>query len=74
MSLGAYDRAEVCKLMGPFMSSLLSKKGNNFGLYHDDDWPFKKLKVNRNQNRYRKTSRNYLRNMKIVNYLDVTFI
>ena len=51
MSLGAYDRAEVCKLMGTFMSSLLSKKGNNFGLYLDDDWPFKKLKLNRNQNK-----------------------
>ena len=34
----AYDGAEICKLMGIFKSSLLSKKynSNNIGLYRDD--------------------------------------
>ena len=38
VSMGAYDGAEVCELIGVFMSSLLSKhmKKNHIGLYRDD--------------------------------------
>ena len=38
VSMGAYDGAEVCELVGTYMLNLLSKKynKNNFGLYRDD--------------------------------------
>ena len=38
VKLGAYDGAEICELVGIFMSSLLSKKfsSSNIGLYRDD--------------------------------------
>ena len=38
VSMGVYDGAEVCELIGVFMSSLLSKhmKKNHIGLYRDD--------------------------------------
>ena len=38
VTMGAYDGAEICELVGIFMLSLLSKKfsSNNIGLYCDD--------------------------------------
>ena len=37
VSMGAYDRAEVCQLVGTYMLNVLSKKynKNDFGLYQD---------------------------------------
>ena len=38
MSMGAYDGAEVCELVGTYMLNVLSKKynRNDFGLYQDE--------------------------------------
>ena len=38
VSMGAYDRAEVCKFVGTYTLNVLSEKYNkdDFGLYHDD--------------------------------------
>ena len=38
VTMGAYDGAEVCKLVGTYMLSLISEKYNkkDFGLYRDD--------------------------------------
>ena len=38
VSMGAYDGAEVCELVGTYMLNVLSKKynKNDFGLYRDD--------------------------------------
>ena len=38
VSMGAYDGAEVCELVGTYMLNLLSKKynKNDFGLYRND--------------------------------------
>ena len=38
VTMGAYDGAEICELVGIFMLSLLSKEysSNNIGLYRDD--------------------------------------
>ena len=53
VSMGAYDGAEVCELVGTYMLNLLSKKynKNNFGLYRDDRLAVLKKKVDCNQNR-----------------------
>ena len=38
VTMGAYDGAEVCELVGTYMLSLISEKYNkkDFGLYRDD--------------------------------------
>ena len=38
VTMGAYDGAEICELVGIFMLSLFSKtfSSNNIGLYRDD--------------------------------------
>ena len=38
MSVGAYDEAEVCELVGTYMLNVLSKKDhkNDFSLYRND--------------------------------------
>ena len=52
VSMGAYNGAEVCELIGIFMLSLFSKyiNKNHIGLYKDDG------RIN-----WRKTSKNYLK-------------
>ena len=42
VSMGAYDGAEVCELVGTYMLNVLSKKynKNDFGLYRDHSWLF----------------------------------
>ena len=39
VTMGAYDDAEVCELVGTYMLSLISKKYNkkDFGIYRDDE-------------------------------------
>ena len=53
MSMGDYDGAEVCELVGTYMLNILFKKynKNNFGLYRDDGLAVLKVKVDHNQNR-----------------------
>ena len=82
--MGAYNGAEVCKLVGTYMLSLISEKYNkkDFGLYRDD-----RLGVVKNKGglKTEKTKKNIQKifkeneldlfihcNMKIVNYLDVS--
>ena len=84
VTMGAYDGAEVCELVGIYLQSLLSDKYNkqDFGLYRDDG-----LAVFRNISgpQSEKIKKNFQQifkdnhldiviscNMKVVNYLDVT--
>ena len=84
VTMGAYDGAEVCELVGLFLLHLLSKKfiKDNIGLYRDDG-----LGVFRNVNghqadKIRKMFHDIFKqhglsleiecNLKIVNYLDIT--
>ena len=84
VTMGAYDGAEVCELVGIYLQSLIGEKYNirDFGLYRDDG-----LAVFRNVSGPQSEKikiiltkifkENHLRieiscNMKIVNYLDAT--
>ena len=84
VTMGAYDGAEVCELVGIYLQSLIGEKynKNNFGLYRDDGLAVFR-KVNGQQSERIKKDlqkifkENYLNieiscNKKIVNYLDVT--
>ena len=85
MSMGAYDRAEVCELMGTYMLNVLSKKynKNGFGLYRDGGLAVLKKEsvpqseqVNKNIQKIFKDHGLDIMiqcNMKVVNFLDVTF-
>ena len=65
VSMGAYDGAEVCELVGTYMLNLLSKKynKNDFGLYRDDGLAVLKNKSGPQSEQVKKTSRKYLRIM-----------
>ena len=84
VTMGAYDGAEVCELVGLFLLNMLSNKfdKNNIGIYRDDG-----LAIFRNINghqadKIRKEFHNLFKlnglsleiecNLKSVNYLDVT--
>ena len=83
--MGAYDGAEVCELVGTYMLNLLSKKynKNDFGLYRDDGLAVLKNKSGPQSEQVKKNIQKIFKdhgldiiiqcNMKIVNYLDVTF-
>ena len=85
VSVGAYDGAEVCELVGTFMLNLLCKKynKNDFGLYRDDRLAVSKNKSGPESEQVKKSIQIIFKehaldiiilcNMKIVNYLDVTF-
>ena len=85
VSMGAYDGAEVCKLVGTYMLNLLSKKysKNDFGLYRDDGLAVLKNNSGPQSEQVKKNIQKIFKehgldiiipcNMKIVNYLDVTF-
>ena len=85
VTMGAYDGAEVCEIVGIYLLSLLGEKYNNkeIGLYRDDG-----LSVSKNINgpeaekikidiqrifKQRGLELTITFNMKEVNYLDVTF-
>ena len=85
VTMGAYDGAEICVLIGIFMLSLLATKydSKNIGLYRDDG-----LRIFRNVSgpeleKIKKHIKKVFKekmldviiecNTKIVNYLDVTF-
>ena len=85
VSMGAYDGAEVCELVGTYMLNVLSKKynKNDFGLYRDDGLAVLKKKSGPQSEQVKKNIQKIFKdhgldiiiqcNMKVVNYLDVTF-
>ena len=85
VSMGAYDRAEVCQLVGTYMLNVLSKKynKNDFGLYRDDRLAVLKNKSGPQSEQVKKNIQKIFMkhgldiiiqcNMEVVNYLDVTF-
>ena len=84
-SMGAHDSAEVCELIGIFLLNLLGRQYNtkNSSLYRDDGLSIFKnwsgLQMEKIKKRLRKVFKNngldiiIACNMKIVNYLNVTF-
>ena len=84
VSMGAYDGAEVCELVGTYMLNVLSKKKkNDLGLYWDDGLVVLKTKSGLQSEQVKKNIQKIFKdhgldiivpcNMKVVNYLDVTF-
>ena len=82
--MGAYDEAEVCELVGTYMLKLSKKYSkNDFGLYRDDGLAVLKNKSGPQSEQVQKNVQKIFKelglditircNMKIVNYLDVTF-
>ena len=37
VTMGSYDGAETCELVGLFLLNEIRKRHNNFGLYRDDE-------------------------------------
>ena len=84
VTMGAYDGAEICELVGLYLLSIISESYNKeeIGLYRDDDLAvFKNIsgpqadKIRKHFQAIFKTSGLDLEfdcNLKIVNYLDVT--
>ena len=84
VTMGAYDGAEVCELVGIFMLNKISEKydKNDIGLYRDDDLAvFKNIsgpeseRIKKNfQSLFKKYGREIIAcNKKVIDYLDVTF-
>ena len=85
VTMGAYDGAEVCELVGCFILSDLSSKYNkeNIGLYRDDGLAIFKNISGPQSEKIKKAFQKAFKkfdleiviqcNMKIVDYLDVTF-
>ena len=84
VTMGAYDGAEVCELVGIYIQSQLSKMFDkkNFGLYRDDGLAvFRKIsgpeseRVKKEFHRIFKANHLDITiscNLKVVNYLDLT--
>ena len=84
VTIGSYDGAEVCELIGIFMLSLIGDKynPNNIGLYRDGGLAVFKNTSGPQSEKITKTFQRMFKNkgldiiincnMKIVNYLDVT--
>ena len=85
VSMGSYSGAKVSELVGTYRLNLLSEKcnKNNFGLYGDDRLAALKNKSGPQSEQVKKNIQKIFKehgldiiiqcNMKIVNYLDVTF-
>ena len=85
MSMGAYDGAELCELVGTYMLNVLSKKynKNDFGLHRDEGLVVLKNKSGSKSEQVKKNIQKIFKehgldvtiqcNIKVVNYLDVTF-
>ena len=83
--MGSYDGAEICELVGLFILNHLSKKfgKESIGLYRDDGLALIKSKSARLADKTRKELHNIFElfdlkitaesNLRIVNFLDVTF-
>ena len=63
VTMGSYDGAEVCELIGIFMLSLIGNKHNpnNIGLYRDDGLAVLKIKVARNLKKLKRLFKKCLR-------------
>ena len=84
VTMGAYDDAEVCELVGTFLLDIVSEKyeKNSIGLYRDDGLSVFKNKsgtqLEQIKKKLQKTFKDFgleivaESNLKIVNYLDVT--
>ena len=84
VTMGAFDGAEVCELVGSYMLNLLSERcsKNETGLYRDDGLGVSKNQSGPQNERTKKFIQKTFKdkgldiviqcNMKIVNYLDVT--
>ena len=83
VTMGAYDGAEVCELVGTYMLLLISEEDNkkDFRLYRDDGLGVVKNKKGPETEKIRKNIQKICKNkldiviqcnMKLVNYLDVT--
>ena len=84
VTMGAYDSAEVCELVGTFLLDKISEKyeKNSIGLYRDDGLSVFKNKSGTQLERIKKNLQKSFKdfglkivaesNLKIVNYLDVT--
>ena len=84
VTMGAYDGAEVCELVGTFLLDKISEKyeKNSIGLYRDDGLSVFKNKSGTQLERIKKNLQKTFKdfgleikaesNLKIVNYLDVT--
>ena len=85
VTMGAYDGAEVCELVGLYMLSLIAERCDKkeFGLYRDDGLGISKNRSGPQNERIKKFIQKTFRdkgleaiiqcNLKIVNYLDATF-
>ena len=84
VSMGAYDTAEVCELIGIFLLNLLGQQYmKNIGLYRDDGLSiFKNCsgpQIEKSKKHLQKIFKNndldviIECNTKVVNYLDITF-
>ena len=84
VTMGAYDAAEVCELVGTFLLDRISAKydKNNIGLHHDDGLSVFKKKSGTQLERIKKNLQKTFKefglevvaesNLRVVNYLDVT--
>ena len=85
MSIGAYDGAKLCELVGTYMLNVLSKKynKNDLGLHCDEGLVVLENKSGSKSEQVKKNIQKIFkehgldvtiqRNIKVVNYLDVTF-
>ena len=85
VTMGAFDGAEVCELIGTYMLSLvcLTEEKKNIGLYRDDGLAvFKNTSGPQNERTKKKLQKIFKDkgldiivqcNMKVVDYLDITF-
>ena len=85
VSIGAYNGAEVCQLVGTYLLNILSKKcnKNDLGLYRDDGLAVLKNKSGPQSEQVKRHMQKIFKehgldiviqcNMKVVNYLDVIF-
>ena len=85
VTMGAYDYAEVCELVGIFMLNKISEKydKNNTGLYRDDGLAVFKNISGPESERMKKNFQSLCKkygleiiiecNKKVVDFLDVTF-
>ena len=82
-TMGAYDRVEKCEPIAIYMLYLVGRKYNskNIGLYRDDRLAVLKIvigRVSRKMNKqlqslFNRTGLEIIMNLKVVNYLNVTF-
>ena len=83
VTMGAYDGAEVCELVGTYLLSLIGSKYKNVGLYRDDGLSvFKNMSGPGNEKIKKDIQRIFTDkgleiiiqcNLKVVDYLDLTF-